>query len=152
MCIFLGVYLLTPLIFHFVQCVRCEYSSTVVKGWRPGYGLAASTIVRAHCMTSKERWKTMRVCCMKGHQRAAASMDGGGLGGWEADGSGFVPSAQQKGDSRWPLAPLTLTAFRRLIIPPAWYVFNIIQTPPPPLQPQALITLLEMLYQSSRYL
>lgn len=32
---------------------------------------------------------------------------GGGQIGWEADGGGFVPSAQQKGDWRWPQAPLS---------------------------------------------
>lgn len=41
---------------------------------------------------------------------------GGQIGtGWEADGGGFVPSAQQKGDWRWPRAPpLPLTAFREM--------------------------------------
>ena len=43
----------------------------------------------------------------------------GEQGGWEADGSGSVPSAQQKGDSRWPQAPLTLTAFRETPYHPA---------------------------------
>lgn len=43
----------------------------------------------------------------------------GERGGWEADGSGSVPSAQQKGDSRWPQAPLTLTAFRETPYHPA---------------------------------
>lgn len=34
-------------------------------------------IVLAHSVTSKERWKTMQACRMKGHRRAAASMGGG---------------------------------------------------------------------------
>lgn len=41
------------------------------------------------------------------HPWAGREGVGGGQIGWEADGGGFVPSAQQKGDWRWPQAPLS---------------------------------------------
>lgn len=58
-------------------------------------------------VTSKERRVTMRACRMKGHRGSGHGRGGWSRvgGGWEADGSGSVPSAQQKGDSRWPQGP-----------------------------------------------
>lgn len=76
--------------------------------------------------------------CVRGLGVCVGGAGGGGGGqiGWEADGGGFVPSAQQKGDRRWPQAPpLPLTAFRETPYHPSSTVrFN---TPPPPPTPSS---------------
>lgn len=74
-------------------------------------------IVPSYLVTSKGRWKPTQAGCLKGQQSACicglAVGGGGGQVGWEADGAGFVPSAQQKGELKTAAGPpLPLTAFR----------------------------------------
>lgn len=122
----------------------------IFKGWRPGFTLAAQAIVLAHRMTSKERWKTMRACWMKGHRRAAASM-GGGTGRMGSRWQWLRPISTTEGGLKMATGPPHINSIQGDALS-SRQRDTFLTTSKPPRPPNPNHTILEMLNQSSGYL
>ncbi len=120
----------------------------IFRGWRPEFTPAAWAVVLAHCVTSKERWKTMQACWMKGHRRAAASM-GGGMGRMGSRWPWLRPISTTEGGLKMATGPRYINSIQgdALSSRQRDTILTASTSPPTPNH-----TILEMLNQSSGYL
>lgn len=101
----------------------------IFRGWRPAHGL----FVLAHCVTSKERWKTMQACRMKGHRRAAASM-GGGTGRMGSRWRWLCPISTTEGGLKMATGPPRINSIQGDALSSRQHD-TFLTTPPPPPTP-----------------
>ena len=80
-------------------------------------------------MTSKERWKTMRACWMRGHRRVAASM-GGGTGRMGSRWPWLCPISTTEGGLKMATGPPHINNIQRDAL--SLHQCDTFLTPPPP--------------------